>query len=96
MEKKSYIPVPVDTSNVKLPQELAELTEKMARNVHEVWAAGRMAEGWKYGPERNDSLKLHPGLIPYDNLSDYERDYDRHTAMETLKLIISLGYRIEK
>lgn len=96
MEKKTYIPAPVDTSGVELPQELAELTEKMARNVHEVWAAGRIAEGWDYGPERNDSLKQHPGLIPYDELSDSEREYDRHTAVETLKLIISLGYRIEK
>lgn len=96
MENKSYIPVPVDTSGVELPQQLAELTEKMARNVHEVWAAERIAEGWTYGPQRNDSLKQHPSLIPYAELSDSERDYDRHTAVETLKLILMLGYRIEK
>lgn len=96
MGKKTYIPAPVDTSCVELPQKLVELSEKMARNVHEVWAAGRIAEGWNYGSERNDSLKQHPGLISYDDLSDSERDYDRHTAVETLKLIISFGYRIEK
>ena len=96
MKQKSYIPAPVDTSCVDLPQALDELTENMARNVHEIWAAGRIAEGWSYGPQRNDDLKQHPYLIPYENLPESEREYDRHTAMETLKLILLLGYRIEK
>lgn len=96
MKHKSYIPLPADTSEVELPQKLAELTEKMAQNVHEVWAAARIAEGWAYGPNRNDGLKQHPCLVPYDELPDSERDYDRHTAIETLKLIISLGYKIDK
>lgn len=96
MDKKGYIPAPVDTSAVELPKMLDELTEKMARNVHEVWAAGRMADGWVYGPQRDDTLKHHPCLVPYDELPESERDYDRHTALETLKLIVSLGYRIEK
>lgn len=96
MKTTEYIPVPADTSAVELPDGLAELTERMARNVHEVWAAGRMADGWRYGPQRNDTLKQHPCLVPYEQLSQAERDYDRHTALETLKLIISLGYRIVK
>ena len=96
MKTHPYIPAPADTSAVELPAALAELTERMARNVHEVWAAGRMAEGWTYGPERNDAAKQHPGLVAYDELTESERDYDRHTALETIKLILSLGYRIER
>lgn len=95
MKKRPYRPEPADTSAVELPDSLAELTEKMARNVHEVWAAGRMAEGWTYGPVRDDAAKTHPCLVPYEELPDSEREYDRSTAVETLKLIISLGYTIE-
>lgn len=92
----NYTPSPVDTSSIELSEDLLQLTEAMARNVHEVWAATRIAQGWTWGAERNDTLKHHPCLIPYDRLSEEEREYDRNTAVETLKLIRSLGYKIEK
>ena len=91
-----YIPNPKDTSNILLSDDLLELTEAMARNVHEVWAATRLEQGWIFGKERNDTLKTHPCLIPYDELSEEEREYDRKTAIETLKLIQSIGYEIKK
>lgn len=93
---KKYIPSPRDTSHVRLSQELLDLTEAMARNVHEVWAATRISQGWQYGPERNDALKQHPCLVAYDELPESEREYDRHTAIETLKLIRSLGFEISR
>ena len=93
---KTYTPTPADTSNVQLSEELMQLTEEMARNVHDVWAAGRIAEGWTWGPERNDARKENPCLVPYEELPDSEREYDRKTAIETLKLILSLGYKIER
>lgn len=91
-----YDPAPKDTSHVALPQELLELTEAIAENVHDTWAKGRIAEGWTYGPQRDDRLKTTPCLVPYDCLSESEKEYDRNTALETLKLIISFGYKIEK
>lgn len=94
--KNRYIPNPIDTSSVQLPEDLEQLVEKMSRNVHEVWASGRMAEGWTWGPERDDLRKQHPCLISYEELPESEREYDRHTAVQTLKFILSLGYRIEK
>ena len=93
---KTYTPTPADTSNVQLSEELMQLTEEMARNVHDVWAAGRIAEGWTWGPERNDARKENPCLVPYEKLPDSEMEYDRNTAIETLKLILSLGYKIER
>lgn len=96
MKNQQYIPCPTDTSGVELPTDLAELTEQMARNVHEVWAQTRIRQGWSYGPMRNDELLQHPCLVPYDDLPESEREYDRNTALETLKLIRSLGYKIEK
>ncbi len=94
MSKKSYIPQPVDTKDVELPEELKVLAEEIARNVHEVWSKGRMADGWKYGEERNDAEKLHPCLVPYEELTESEKEYDRNTSQETLKLILKLGFRI--
>ena len=93
---KNYEPKPIDTSGIELSEDLIELTEKIAENVHEVWAEGRIAEGWTYGPARDDVLKQTPSLVPYSELTESEKDYDRNTALGTLKLVIALGYRIEK
>ena len=91
-----YIPKPLDVSNVVLPEGLEELTESLSKNVHEVWAAGRIAAGWKYGPVRDEIKKEHPCLIPYEVLSEDEKDYDRATAISTIKYILSKGYTISK
>ena len=91
-----YTPKPIDTSAVNLPEGLLELTEKIAENVHDTWAAGRIQQGWIYGQNRDDALKTNPCLVPYDELSEDEKSFDRNTALETLKLIVALGYRIEK
>ena len=96
MEERNYIPQPIDTSEIELPKELSSLVEAMAKNVHEVWAQNRINEGWKYGDERNDELKQHPCLVPYEELPEVEKEYDRNTALETLKLIISIGFKIER
>lgn len=92
----AYQPRPVDTSGVKLTESLLELTELLAQNIHEVWAAQRLSEGWTYGPERDDEAKRHPCLVPYDELPESEKEYDRNTALETLRVITALGYRIER
>lgn len=84
----------MDTSDVQLPEELNELVEKMAKNVHDVWAQSRISQGWTYGPERNDALKHHPCLVPYEELPEIERAYDRDTALGTLKLICKIGFKI--
>ena len=90
-----YEPRPIATNEIELPAELVELTERLAENAHDIWAQRRMAEGWTLGPKRDDAAKLHPDLVPYAELPESEKEYDRSTAMETLKAIIALGYRIE-
>jgi class 3 adenylate cyclase len=91
----SYAPQPIDTTHVTLPAEIHQLIEHLAENVHEHWARQRLAEGWTYGPRRDDGKKEHPCLVPYAALPDTEKQYDRLAAMETLKTIIALGYRLE-
>ena len=93
---KTYTPTPVDIENVELPEKLSRLAEKMAKNVHEEWAEARIEEGWKYGPQRDDKLKTTPCLVPYELLPEREKEYDRRTAMATLKFILKMGFSISE
>ena len=94
--KTTYIPKPENTDAIQLSADLNNLVEAMAKNVHEVWAESRMEQGWTYGLERNDQLKQHPCLVPYEQLPEEEKAYDRDTALGTLKLITKLGFKIMK
>lgn len=91
-----YIPDPIETKDVELSDDLKSLSEDLAKHVHEVWAKGRIAQGWTHGPLRNDELKQTPCLVPYEELTEEERDYDRNTSQETLRFLIKQGYRIVK
>lgn len=92
----SYNPKPINTSDIVLSDDILALSEKLAENTHDVWAKTRIEQGWSYGETRNDELKQTPCLVSYEELPDSEKEYDRSTALETLKLIIKLGYKIRK
>ena len=96
MKTSEYTPHPIDTSDVKLPEDLEMIIEKIAENVHEVWAQSRIDQGWTLGETRDDLLKTHPCLVPYHELSELEKDYDRDTVLGTLKVVLKLGYSITK
>lgn len=92
----SYRPQPVNLDDIVISDDLLELKEIIARNVHEAWAHSRISQGWHYGEKRDDVQRTHPCLVPYDMLSEEEKDYDRQTAFETLKLIQKYGFKIVK
>jgi ryanodine receptor 2 len=91
-----YQPTPIDTSRVKLPAAVDDLIERLAEHNHHVWARGRLADGWVWGPQRDDARKHHPCLVDYRELPESEKQYDRHTAAEVLKAIVAMGFRIER
>jgi ryanodine receptor 2 len=92
---KAYHPQPIDTSAVELPPAVVALMERLAENNHDVWARQRLADGWTWGAQRDDGARKHPCLVPYADLPESEKEYDRNTARETLKAILALGYRID-
>ena len=94
--KETYTPEPIETTDIEVSDELISLSEKLAKNTHEVWSKSRISQGWSWGEIRDDEKRQHPDLIPYDELPEEEKDYDRNTSMETIKVILSLGYRITK
>ena len=92
----NYQPAPIDASAVVLPPGLQGLTERLAENAHDLWAKQRFKEGWSWGPKRDDAAKKHSCLVPYAQLPESEKEYDRQAALGTLRAILALGYRIEK
>ena len=93
---KTYTPKPIDLSDVELTEDLNGLREAIAENAHEIWAENRQAEGWTYGPQRDDEKLLHPDMVPYSQLPEGEKEYDREMAMKTIKLLKKLGYDLIK
>ena len=89
-----YRPSPIETSGLTLPSELDALLERLAENVHDHWALGRIKQNWTWGEQRSDQARTHPDLVPYSALPDEEKAFDRTTASETLLAILALGYRI--
>ena len=93
---KTYTPKPIDLSDVELTEDLNDLREAIAENAHEIWAENRQAEGWTYGPQRDDQLKQTPDMVPYSQLPEGEKEYDREMAMKTIRLLKKLGYDLIK
>lgn len=92
----TYDPKPIDTSDAVLSEDLLALCEELAENTHDIWAKGRIAQGWTYGEKRDDDKKTTPCLVPYSELPESEKEYDRNTSMETIKVILKMGYKIAK
>jgi hypothetical protein len=91
---KGYVPQPIDTERASLDDGLLPLLELLARHAHDVWAQQRLADGWQHGPQRDDTRKLHPCLVPYEELPESEKQYDRNAVLGNLKAILALGYQI--
>lgn len=89
-----YNPQPINVEDISLDANLEDLTEAIAENAHDIWARARMDEGWTYGAVRDDAKKQHPDLVPYAQLPDSEKEYDRIMAMNTLRLVRRLGFDI--
>lgn len=95
-ETEDYIPTPIDTCDVAMSPDLLDLVERLAENAHEVWARGRFEAGWVWGPNRCDLSMQHPCLVPYEELPESEKEYDRASVISTIKVVLALGYRVEK
>jgi serine/threonine protein kinase len=92
----TYQPQPIDSAHVALPDRLNELIELLAQHNHDIWAQQRIAEGWQVGDVRDEQHKTHPDLVPYDQLTESEKDYDRQAVITTLQAIVALGYEIRR
>jgi ryanodine receptor 2 len=92
----NYEPCPIDVTGIALPDEMLPLLDPFSKNIHEVWAQTRIRQGWSYGCQRDDNLKQHPDIIPYEQLTEPEKEHDRNSVAATIKALIAMGYRITK
>jgi hypothetical protein len=95
-DENTYRPKLLNLKHVALPEGFDVLREAIAENAHDQWALERQSEGWTYGPQRDDSKLESPDMVPYTQLPESEKEYDRIMAEDTLRFLIALGYKIEK
>lgn len=96
METATYTPAPASLDDVELPKGISELVETMAAHNHDVWAESKIKKGYSFGYVTSDEAMTHCDLIPYEDLTEEKKQYDRDTSLGALKLILSLGYTITK
>ncbi|KAJ0060966.1 hypothetical protein NL108_003272, partial [Boleophthalmus pectinirostris] len=94
LSQASFIPTPVDTTQVVLPPLLDNVRDKLAENIHELWAMNKIELGWTYGKVRDDNKRQHPCLVDFSKLPETERNYNLQMSSETLKTLLALGCHV--
>ncbi|XP_029705799.1 ryanodine receptor 3 isoform X16 [Takifugu rubripes] len=94
LSQSSFIPTPVDTSQVVLPTHLDNVRDKLAENIHELWGMNKIELGWTYGKIRDDNKRQHPCLVDFVKLPETERNYNLQMSSETLKTLLALGCHV--
>jgi len=87
-----YTPKPVLMEKSELSSEIQELIEKLAENAHDIWAEGKIRNGWEFGEELDKDTKKHPNLVPYSELSEQDKDYDREMVIGTISYLVKNNF----
>ncbi|XP_072481376.1 ryanodine receptor 3 isoform X5 [Notamacropus eugenii] len=94
LSQASFIPCPIDTSQVVLPPHLEKIRDRLAENIHELWGMNKIELGWTFGKIRDDNKRLHPCLVEFSKLPETEKNYNLQMSTETLKTLLALGCHI--
>ncbi|XP_067335761.1 ryanodine receptor 3-like isoform X11 [Channa argus] len=94
MSQASFIPTPVETSQIVMPLHLEKVRDKLAENIHELWGMNKIELGWSYGKIRDDNKRQHPCLVDFSKLPETEKNYNLQMSTETLKTLLALGCRV--
>ena len=78
------------------PQVDGALLQQMASQEHERWCRERWLSGWVFNSQRNDAEQRHDKLVPYKQLSDEVREFDRATVTELPGLLGALGISLRR
>uniref|UniRef100_A0A915K5J2 B30.2/SPRY domain-containing protein n=1 Tax=Romanomermis culicivorax TaxID=13658 RepID=A0A915K5J2_ROMCU len=94
LQEHTFAPKPVDIAQIMLSAQVEAVTDKLAENMHELWAVNKIEDGWTYGDKRSESRRNHPCLTTYEKLGLSEKTYNLNLARDTIKAIIAMGYHI--
>ena len=71
-------------------------TEHLSSLEHERWMSEKLEGGWRYGEKRDDAQKLHPSLVPYENLSEPEKEKDRDTIRQIPEILSRIDFQVSR
>ncbi|XP_076604100.1 ryanodine receptor 3 isoform X7 [Chaetodon auriga] len=94
LSQASFIPTPVETSQIVMPPHLEKVRDRLAENIHELWGMNKIELGWSYGKIRDDNKRQHPCLVDFSKLPETEKNYNLQMSTETLKTLLALGCRV--
>jgi hypothetical protein len=72
----------------------SDMLDLLARMEHDRWCRERIDNGWRPGPKRDIEKKLHPMLVPWTDMPDEMKQYDREAVRHLPKLLLKSGYAI--
>uniref|UniRef100_A0A671MXC6 Ryanodine receptor 2-like n=1 Tax=Sinocyclocheilus anshuiensis TaxID=1608454 RepID=A0A671MXC6_9TELE len=90
----TFIPIPVDSSEVEYPPQLEQIREILAENLHELWLIDKIEQGWTYGPVKDESRKIHLCLVEFSKLPDQERIHNLQSSEDILRTLLAFGVHI--
>ncbi len=73
-----------------------ETMERLAEAAHKVWMEGKLRDGWQYGPITDKGKKIHSCLVPYNQLSEADRESDRDMVRGIPSILAAAGYKMVK
>jgi RyR domain len=71
-----------------------EEVEELARLEHDAWCDALRMEGWRPGPGMDSDSKEHPMLVPWEQLSEEERNKDRDPVRALPTMLAAAGFEI--
>ena len=77
-------------------EDIKDILEEVAAEIHNVWMRERIRDGWTWSEASDSTKKTHSSLIPYSELPESEKNYDRRTALVTIKCLMDKGFTIQK
>ena len=71
-----------------------EIVEYLAKREHDDWVDERIASGWTYGEVKDTEKKVSPYIVPYEDLTEEIKDYDRDAIRNIPKLAYMIGMAV--
>ena len=68
--------------------------ERMSELEHARWMQERVAEGWRYGPTRDDEARIHPDIVPWKELPVERQDINRRMVSERPAMLAAVGIEL--
>ena len=70
--------------------------EQMAEMEHGRWNVERLRDGWRCGKPKDENLKRHPCIVPWSELPEDIKPFDRNAVKLFPAILVKAGYEIRR